>query len=174
MNEEIKKPEQKPEQKTAPQNQQVTNNNEDKNKKMRLGIAVLAVILVVFLALGFRSTRDEEVVEEPVTEESNLGAAIAPATPTTKNLSYSEAITAYEGRRVFFNDSCEGTPETMTVPVNTQILFDNASSTTKTIAFRDRTLKLRPYHYSFAKLRTAGTFTFTCDGNEEAATVVVE
>lgn len=186
------------------QNNQESTTSVIKNNKniLVLGIAIIIIIGIVSLlpkqANNVATKGTDEVVafEDGCTETTAFststgkpcssylvtGATAASAINATKtpkvsqstSQSYEAALGAYAGKIVRITDTCTIAPATASFKTGTRILFDNASAQTIALTFQEKTVSLRPYHYSTIALKTPGTFPVGCNTLTSAATITVE
>lgn len=147
------------------------------------GIVVLLVIIIA-LVINARHNRTapvKEVVDTSVVEgckpgflfSETTGKPCAPSeTPTTKAIvvsDYDSVVASYETKKIVFTDACVATPIESTYAVGTRILLTNTGTTSADIVLGDKEVTLAPFRYATTVLKTAGTFSATCNDKEVAS-----
>ncbi len=122
------------------------------------------------------STNQEEVVAENKPATTNKPATGGSSVSTVPDMSYSDAIKAYEGRRMQFDQSCVTSPYQHTYKNGTKIMLDNRASVSRTIKI-GQTVTVPAYGYKIVTL-SANTFPSTilvdCDAKQNVATIIVQ
>ena len=87
-------------------------------------------------------------------------------TPTSKKLSYGEAIKAYPYR--FQLVQCQTTPAIISVKKGAVVMFDNRDSNTHTVKAGGPSFKIAGYDYALLHTYSVGEFDVVCDGANRA------
>lgn len=164
---------------------------ENKNKIIWIILGLAVIGLIIFLAVrGDKvtplNTGDTTAPESTLDTTSDpagttgTGAdtgSVTDANGTAVTLSYQQALTKYEGRRLQFNDMCQATPNTVTYKDNTGIMLDNRSNKTRTIKV-GTTYTIKPYGFRIVTLpdtyRENSTYYVDCDKSQNVATILVQ
>ncbi len=140
------------------------------SKKQWIGVGI-ALVVVILLALLLRGRTNAPTVSEDTPIEQ------APVTETTKTkpsaVSYEQMLSIYKNRMVTVANNCVVTPEEQKLDLNTMLLINNASDTTKVIGFGSDSYTVSPKHYRTIKLVKDGRFILSCDGKPTHSAVTV-
>ena len=125
------------------------------NKKLLFLLLVAVVALVITLGRG--SERQEEALNltaspspTPTVKIASKAKGTAPAT-----LTYTQAVEQYAGKRIQFNQYCQGVPNYVTYQNGTNIMLDNRSGDARTIKVGATAYSLAGYGFRIVTLSSA-------------------
>ena len=154
-----------------------------KNIKILI-IAVLSIIVLVGIVKLVNHKKPAPVEAAPVEEVQPVEAPApvvkkvykAPTTaPVSGNLSYQDALAAYKGRVLQFNANCQtGVISSAAIKVGTKLMLDNRSANPAKIVLDGTTYNIGAYGWEVATLNKVGTFTPSCNTQQNVHTIVVE
>lgn len=119
-------------------------------------IVVLAALLVIWKLPDLLNTNRVGLVltgptpTPTVTPRYVSGKKVVPAVSQT----YEQALLAYAGKRIQFNEKCQGTPGQMVLKTGTKIMLDNRSKYIQTINLDGTKIVLPAYGWQTATVTT--------------------
>lgn len=150
------------------------------NKWFILAVIVIAVLVVWSLQRG------GDIFEIPETAEQTGSptSSPAPAGPGSDSVftpgqiqTYTDLVRQFEGRRIQFSESCHGNPGSVTFKNGTQVMFDNRSSSPRTIAIGNQVYSFPAYGYRILTLSSANlpaTISVNCDNNVNSSQILLQ
>lgn len=134
-------------------------------------IVALAILAVVFGAISSnnkiaKAPQDKEENTEVVKDETKAPAVVS-------ELSYVDALKAYNGKTLTIGDNCITLPNNPKFKVGTRVLMNNISRIPVTVSLDNKSVTINSYHYATTSLKNVGEFKLSCN-NKEVLTVVVE
>ncbi len=139
-------------------------------KKLLIGgVVALVIIIAIVTTVVIRSKHKAELNNQPVpvgqvTEVPSSGEpasstpSAASSTPQAQKqpaqarpapaLTYTQAVKAYQDRRIQFDNACTATPNYLVYKNPVNIMLDNRSNSTKKITVNGQTYQLAAYDFT--------------------------
>lgn len=132
---------------------------------------IIWIMVAASVALGiWLVSRDSE----PVTDEASqvvssatpvpTGIAIKPkATPKVsgETMTYTQAVVAYQGKRIQFNESCQASPGQLALKKGDKIMLDNRASVQISLAIDGRENIIPAYGWKIVTITTTGALPYS-------------
>lgn len=153
-----------------------------KNIKILI-IAVLSIIVLVGIVKLVNHKKPEPVQEAPVADVQPVEAPApvvkkaykAPAPIVVDNMTYEQALAKYKDHILQFNASCQtGVISSAAIKVGSKLMLDNRSATPAKIVLDGVTYNIGAYGWDIATMNKVGTFTPSCNAQQNVHTIVVE
>jgi hypothetical protein len=159
----------------------------NKQKITYLAIGII-IIVAAFILWQVQKNPNQETSQQlnppPIAESQNTATEPPPApapeqkaptkTPTKPVMSYTEAVKAYEGHRIQFDNACQATPFSVTYKVGTKLMFDNRSNQTRKITIDGKSYSIPAYGYQIITFNNLGTKYANCDTSKNVLTVLIQ
>ena len=147
----------------------------NKNLLIALGAIIVVVVLAVMLP------RITNAPKAPVEEETTLVEAENETTTQPRTNSYPSgeaaylaAIDANAGKTITFSGACVPDPKTTTIKAGEHALLVNATDEPHTFTVGTDSYTVGERHYKTLRIKTAGTYSISCDEQKDLASVTVE
>lgn len=158
--------------------------------KTQIGIiiGIVVIIIVILLVAGHKSqapvvedktplVNTEDTAMTPPARIITQPKVTPPVVATAPTMTYDQAVKAYGERRVQFAQNCQASPTQPTFKGGTEIMLDNRSSETKTLAFDATTYTIPAYGFQIVTL-SAETLPHTimvdCNGSQNVTSILVQ
>lgn len=167
------------------------------SKNLLLWVIVAAVVVLVVWAfksnvfnngggeLGEGLIELPQTVEEGTVNKGNIPGAGAPIIPgsgqstftQTQIQNYSVLVNQYGEKRVQFDERCQMSPAGVTFKNGTTLMFDNRSSSQRTIKVGNQSYYFQPYGYKILTLSSASlpaSLKISCDATPDVGSILLQ
>ena len=148
----------------------------NKNKKLWLGLVIVLVVLVGLLFWSMKknavpSGDDNQAVES--TEDTSAGSINEGAGAA---ISYASALSKYKGAILELDESCKASPTNMTLKNNGYLMVDNRSPMDRVVKVGSITnIKANSFKLMQIESESAlSTLSVDCDQSQNVATVFLQ
>jgi hypothetical protein len=141
--------------------------------KNKLTTLVILAIVVVILGAVFSNKKVAKAPEENTDKTAEVKDITKTPTVAVKELSYTDALKAYDGKTLTIGDSCVSVPAERTFAVGTRVLVNNIGRDPISFTLDQKSATINSYHYATTSLKNKGVFKLMCNG-KEAVTVTVQ
>ncbi len=147
------------------------------NKNLLIALGAIIVVIVLAVMLPRMTNAPKAPVEEETTlveaENETMTQPRTNAYPSGE-AAYLAAIDANKGKTITFSGACVPDPKMTTVKAGEHALLVNATDEPHTFTVGTDSYTVGERHYKTLRIKTAGTYSISCDEQKDLASVTVE
>lgn len=147
------------------------------NKNLLIALGAIIVVIVLAIMLPRMTNAPKAPVEEETTlveaENETMTQSRTNAYPSGE-AAYLAAIDANVGKTITFSGACVPDPKMTTVKAGEHALLVNATDEPHTFTVGTDSYTVGERHYKTLRIKTAGTYSISCDEQKDLASVTVE
>ena len=147
------------------------------NKNLLIALGAIIIVVVLALMLPRMTSAPVAPVEEEtalVEAESETADLSGTSSYPAGEAAYLAAIEANAGKIITFSGACVPDPKTTTVKMGEHALLVNATDEPHTFTVGTEAYTVGERHYKTLRIKTAGTYSLSCDEQKDLASVVIE
>lgn len=148
----------------------------NKNLLIALGAIIVVIVLAIMLPRMTGSSVKAPVEDEATLVEAENETTTQPRTNSypSGEAAYLAAIEASVGKTITFSGACVPDPKMTTVKAGEHALLVNATDEPHTFTVGADSYTVGERHYKTLRIKTAGTYSISCDEQKDLASVTVE